>query len=245
MATVVGSAGDLWCGTRPRALWHHSLTCTHQLHGICQLQLQQSCSRTSCACAHARHAGGAGEVEWPSCTLPHAPLEVAFVALTNTKATCRPSHDIWAVGSAAYEAITQGCAVMTCAQLAACKRTKAPHPWELLRAKQAPPAADRPRRIQRRHVRCRDGRRLMRRRSVRPHCADKKNTSVLDDASPAHCGFFPQPRLVNRRRVSLSGTNGCRTLEQEGRDSGHWARWPPTSLRTAMLNAHCERSFAV
>ena len=49
-------------------------------------------------------------MKWPSCSLPYAPPEVALAALTNTaNAIVRPSHDIWALGVVAYEAITQVC----------------------------------------------------------------------------------------------------------------------------------------
>ena len=53
----------------------------------------------------------ADTVMWPSCTLPYAPPELALSALTDTylrqNVVVRPSHDIWALGVVAYEALTQ------------------------------------------------------------------------------------------------------------------------------------------
>ena len=72
----------------------------------------------------------AGHQVWPTCTLPYAPPEVAHAAWASERVTVHPSHDIWALGVIAYEAITRSRALTSQAQIAQCACHLAPYPWE-------------------------------------------------------------------------------------------------------------------
>ena len=77
----------------------------------------------------------AGASRWPQCTLSHAPPEIVAAAWENRFVTVHPSHDVWALGVIAYEAVTGTRAVQSTSAAVACAQGGAPYPWE------APPEA--------------------------------------------------------------------------------------------------------
>lgn len=74
---------------------------------------------------------------WPRCTLAYAPPEVVLAAFANEHISVQPSHDIWAVGVLAYEAIVKRPALTSVNQVRACASGHEPYPWELPEDQQA------------------------------------------------------------------------------------------------------------
>ena len=74
----------------------------------------------------------AGEQSWPSCTPPYAPPEVALPALDGggRQVVVQPSHDMWALGVMAYEALTQTRALTLQRQVVQCAHGDEAYPWE-------------------------------------------------------------------------------------------------------------------
>ena len=60
----------------------------------------------SCSCQKAQEHAGAECA--PACTLPYAPPEVVLAAFEGHRVAVHPSHDMWALGVMAYEALTHG-----------------------------------------------------------------------------------------------------------------------------------------
>ena len=50
---------------------------------------------------------------------------------TDAHIAVHPSHDVWALGVIAYEAITQGRALTSQTQIAQCAQGQAAYPWEV------------------------------------------------------------------------------------------------------------------
>ena len=84
-------------------------------------------------------AGTAGTLLPPRCTLAYAPPEVVSAAVAACRVTVHPSHDVWALGVVAFEAVVQRKAMPGSTAMRACALGEQLYPWEAPHAEQ--PAA--------------------------------------------------------------------------------------------------------
>ena len=72
----------------------------------------------------------AGEVIKPRCTLAYAAPEVVAAVSESRPLEVAPSHDVWAVGMLAYEAIVQRTTMAAMGDILDCAYGRRPYPWE-------------------------------------------------------------------------------------------------------------------
>jgi serine/threonine protein kinase len=81
----------------------------------------------------------AGEIRWPRCSLAYAPPEVVLAVNASEDVAVHPSHDVYALGVMASEAIARQAAHVATSDIFACAASGRRYLWEEAAAEQPAP----------------------------------------------------------------------------------------------------------